>query len=633
MKSLSRLIPIVLACAATQASAQMLLAAASLADMSLEELSNIEITSVSRNAEPLSGAPASIFVITGEDIHRSGATTLPEALRLAPNLQVARVDAAQYAISARGFNNSIGNKLLVLVDGRTVYTPLFSGVFWDQQDLVMEDIERIEVISGPGATIWGANAVNGVINVITRSSKDTQGNLAALGVGTQNNEALVRHGGELANGGHFRIYGKAANVEDTRLANGTSSRDGQQHGQAGFRADWGTGGNAFTFQGDIYDTHSETRASGSQLRTSGGNVLARLTRTLDAGDNVQVQAYFDKAVRADPSLFSQDTQLWDIDARHAFKLGEHRVQWGGGYRYANDSAAPGFSPPFQILFNPQRQDLSWYNIYAQDEIPLRPDVDLTLGLKFERNDYTGTEHLPSARLAWRLAPGRLLWASASRAVRAPARLDREFILRIPPAAINTINGGPGFVSEVANVVEFGYRSQPSSRLTYSVTFFHADYDRLRSGQPGPGAMVENRMQGKTYGLESWGSWQATRDWRLMAGATTLREHFTIEPGSREPNGPKDLGNDPPYQTMLRSSLNVTPTQQFDLTVRRVPSLGSPFVPAYTALDLRYGWQVRRDLELALIGRNLLDHSHPEFGSLPGRAEFEPSAMVRATYRW
>lgn len=586
---------------------------------------------MSRTAEPLSGAPASVFVITGDDIHRSGATTLPEALRLAPNLQVARIDAGQYAISARGFNNSIGNKLLVLVDGRTIYTPLFSGVFWDQQDLVMEDIERIEVISGPGATLWGANAVNGVINVITRSARDTQGNLAALGAGTAGNDVVLRHGGKLANDGHYRIYGKAAQAETSRLANGSSALDQRQQGQAGFRADWGTAREGVTLQGDLYDMHSETRASGSQARASGGNLLARMTRRLRNDSDLALQAYYDKTVRSDPSSFSQDTELWDVDARHAFSLGRHAIQWGGGYRYAHDSAAPGFAAPFQILFVPQRQDLSWYNIYAQDEVALRPDLDLTVGLKFERNDYTGTEHLPSARLAWRFAPGRLLWAAASRAVRAPARLDREFYFRLPPAT-PIINGGPGFRSEVANVVELGYRAQPSPRLSYSVTLFQADYERLRSGQPPP-AVIQNRMQGRTYGLEAWGSWQATRDWRLMAGTSTLREHFTIEPGSRDPTGPSALGNDPPYQTMLRSSLNVTPTQQFDATLRHVAELGIPAVPAYTALDLRYGWQVRRDLELALIGRNLLDHSHPEFGSLPARAEFEPSVMVRATYRW
>jgi iron complex outermembrane receptor protein len=627
---LRRQIPAALALAlcAAPASAQK-----SLGDLSLEELSRIEITSVSKSAEPLSGAPASIFVITNDDIRRSGATTLPEALRLAPNLQIARQTAGQYAISARGFNNGIGNKLLVLVDGRTIYTPLFSGVFWDQQDLVLEDVERIEVISGPGATVWGANAVNGVINVISRRAADTQGGLVALGAGSKSKDGALRWGGKLDFAdGHYRVYAKGTSLESARLLNGTSARDGQSDGQLGFRTDWRSGTNGFTVQGDTYDMHTESRTGANgQIRATGTNLLGRWNGKIGSTD-AQLQMYYDKIIRDDPVSWSQSTDLWDLDYQQGLTAGRHKLQWGGGYRYARDFARASRVGILQVSFNPPRQDLAWSNLYLQDEIKLRENLDLTVGMKYERNDYSGTEHLPSARLAWRLAPGRMLWAAASRAVRAPARLDREFVFRAPTINFTFINGGPYFRSEVANVVEAGYRAQPSQRLTYSVTVFHADYDRLRSGQApllGQPAVIENRMQGQTYGMETWGSFQATRDWRLSAGLNTLRGHFTLEPGSRDPTGPNALGNDPPYQAMVRSALNVTPTQQFDVTVRRVPSLAIPFIPAYTAVDLRYGWQARKDLELAFIARNLGDQSHPEFGA----TEFEPSYMIRATFRF
>src|SRR5438876_9531362 len=309
-----------------------------LADLSLEELANLEVTSVSRRAERLSDAPASVFVITGDDIRRSGATSIPEALRLAPNLEVARVDSRQYAISARGFNqpSAIANKLLVLIDGRTVYTPLFSGVFWDAQDTLLEDVDRIEVISGPGATLWGANAVNGVINVITRRAAETQGTLLAAGAGNLERGAAARQGGKLGEDGAFRVYGKVSDRDRTLRADGTSAHDSWDSGQAGFRADWGTAAGAFTLQGNAY-RGTVDQATAGDIRISGGNVLARWARQLSGGDRVQVQAYFDNTEREIPGTLAERLNILDVEFQHALRVGsQHSVIWGGGYRRADD---------------------------------------------------------------------------------------------------------------------------------------------------------------------------------------------------------------------------------------------------------------------------------------------------------
>src|SRR5688572_6221164 len=361
-----------------------------LADLTLEELASIVVTSVSKRAEPLINAPASIFVITNEDIRRSGARTLTEALRLAPNLQVARLNATKYAISARGFNNAIGNKLLVLMDGRTIYTPLFSGVFWDQQDVMLEDVERIEVISGPGATLWGANAVNGVINVITRPAQNTQGVLATAGIGNRDQGGALRFGGKFGSDGHFRVYGKSFELQNTQRANGSSVSDGWQMGQVGFRADWTGAGNGFTVQGDAYSGKSEYLIAPAfvvpPVTVSGMNLLARWTRQLSGGSDIRLQAYVDHTDRDDPLFFRPRADIFDIDFQHGIPLGAHRVLWGGGYRHARDDVGAGIA---FSRFIPENTRLDWLNLFVQDEIRLSEQWEFTAGIKLERNDYTG----------------------------------------------------------------------------------------------------------------------------------------------------------------------------------------------------------------------------------------------------
>jgi iron complex outermembrane recepter protein len=604
------------------------LAAADLADLSLEQLANIEVTSVSRRAERLSDAAASIYVITNDDIRRSGVTSLPEALRLAPNLQVARTSASGYAISARGFNNAIGNKLLVLIDGRTVYTPLFSGVFWDAQDVMLEDIDRIEVISGPGGTLWGANAVNGVINVITRKAQATQGTLAAAGGGNLEAGGSVRHGGKFGADGHYRVYGKYFDRDNTKRANGTAVADGWDKGQLGFRADWSSGANrGFTLQGDLYDGKEEQAPTG-KINISGGNVIARWNERLAGGSDLRVQFYYDRTKR-DQATFGETLDILDVEMQQGLPaVGAHRILWGGGYRSAKDSVRNSAG----LAFLPADKDLAWANAFVQDEIRLADGLELTLGIKLESNDYTGWETLPSVRLAWKAAPNRLVWGALSRAVRAPARLDRELFLPANPPFL--LAGGPNFESEIANVAEIGYRAQASSTLSYSVTAFYHDFDKLRSLEPLPGGgfVIANGVEGTTRGIEGWGAWQATKSWRFSAGGMYLDKDLKSRPGSLDPTGPAAQGNDPEYQWQLRSSLNLTDRHEFDVIVRNVGSLPNPAVPAYVAVDAWLGWRVSRSVELSLTLQNIFDSEHPEFGAPATRSVFERGAFLKLLWR-
>ncbi len=603
---------------------------ADLADLSLEQLANIEVTSVSRRAERLADAAASIYVITSDDIRRSGVTSLPEALRLAPNLQVARTSSSAYAISARGFNNSIGNKLLVLIDGRTVYTPLFSGVFWDSQDVMLEDIDRIEVISGPGGTLWGANAVNGVINVITRQAQATQGTLVAAGGGNLEAGGSVRQGGKFGADGHYRVYGKYFDRDNTKRANGTAVADGWDKGQAGFRADWSSGASrGFTVQGDFYDGKEEEAPTG-KINISGAHLTARWNERLAGGSDLRVQFYYDRTKR-DQAIFGETLDILDVELQQALPAaGAHRILWGGGYRSAKDSIrnSPGFA------FLPADKDLAWANVFVQDEIRLSEGLELTIGIKLESNDYTGWETLPNLRLAWKPSATQLLWTALSRAVRAPARLDRDLFFTSPQFQLN---GGPNFRSEVANVLEVGNRGQLSSAFSYSITAFYHDYDHLRSLELGPtgGLVIANGVEGTTKGIEAWGAWQATKPWRLSAGGMYLDKDLKSKPGSLDPTGPDAQGNDPEYQWQLRSSLNLTDRHDFDVIVRNVGSLPNPVVPAYVAVDVRLGWRPIRDVELSLTLQNLFDAEHPEFGSATGtnpRSELERGAFLKLLWR-
>jgi iron complex outermembrane receptor protein len=601
------------------------------AEMSFEELANIEISSVSKRPERLFDAAASVYVITAEQIRRSGATSLPEVLRLAPNLQVAQLSSTGYAISARGMNgsnNSAPNKLLVMVDGRSVYTPLFSGVFWDVQDVVLDDVDRIEVISGPGGTLWGINAVNGIINIITRSADSTRGALASARFGNRGSDIAFRYGGALGADGSYRVYGKQVERAHTSTESGDTVNDAMHGTHVGFRADWGRADNRLTVHGNAYTGTVDQPAPGSisisgvdlplaPIPVSGANFITRWERQLNDGSGMMLQIYYDRTKRTVPPTFSETLDIADIQFQHSLQpSASHSVVWGANYRYSIDHLTN--SRFFAFLPAEARQH--WASVFAQDDIALRENLRLTIGARIERNDYTGSEFMPSLRMAWKFRPDHLLWSAASRAVRAPSRLDSDaFIPGTPPFLLR---GGPGVRSEVANVYEVGYRGEPTADTLLSVTLFHNDYDHLRTQEIDPSrtfVVFANEMEGKASGVEMWGAYQVTPQWRLSAGITALRQRFRLKAGSNDIDGPNSAGKDPPHTWHLRSSVNISSGRELEIALRHVGALSSPAVPSYTTVDARVGWNLGRGLELSITGQNLIGSSHAEYGPLATRS--------------
>lgn len=591
-------------------------------DLSLEQLGDIRVTSLSKRSEPLSAAPASIYVITNDAIRRSGARSVPEALRLAPNLQVAQINANQYAISARGFNSSTANKLLVLIDGRTVYTPLYSGVFWDVQDVLLRDIDRIEVISGPGGTLWGSNAVNGVINIITKTAKETSGDLATLTGGNQFGSAAVRHGGKLESmDGHYRTYAKVDKWRHFDHADGSSATDGFDRAQAGFRSDWRQEGDQWTVQGDIYAGEVD-QTSPDQQHNSGGNLLARWERSLASGGSVRVQTYYDRAVRKVPGVFSDRTDTVDLDVQHTLGAENgNQTVWGGGYRFTDDQAGNSAL----LAFLPAHRQLQWGNVFAQREWSLPYDLRFKAGFKLEYNPETDVEFLSGMRLIWRPAEEQLLWLSLARAIRAPSRIDTDFYY--PAQAPYMLAGGPDFRSEVLHNLGVGWRGQFGDVWSASVATFYGQYDHLRSLEPlsGKTLILANGIEGRVIGVEGWGSCQITKTWTLDAGAIYLDEDFR---GANLKISPP--GNDPNVQLNLRSRWSVRDGQTLDILLRHVGELPTPVVQAYTAVDARFGWRLSSSVDVGLAGHNLFDPGHPEFSSGTNPVEVPRAFDVNVT---
>ena len=592
-----------------------------LLSLSLEELGELEVTSASMHAERLSETAASVFIIHGSTIRASGVRSLPEALALAPNLQVARTDARGFAISARGLKTTLSNKLLVLIDGRPIYTPLFSGVLWDQKDTLLEDIDRIEVISGPGTASWGTNAMNGVINVITRSAADTVGGYASAYGGQDGHGAAVRQGWTASNDGALRLYARHSDFDSTETADGSPVGDGWSHTQVGGRSDWQLGAGTLTVQGDSYRASSDPRPAGA-IEVAGFNVLGRWTGTLASGSDLRVQAFFDRVDRDDPLILFDRTRRFDLDVQHTRRIGAHLLVTGAGYRRAEDESMPGLSA--RLL--PAEASLEWASLFAETMIALDQDLELDLGLRLEHNDYTGVEWLPSLRLGWRASPHSFFWGSASRAVRAPARFDRAFFLPVDEPFL--IRGGPDFQSEVANILEVGYRGQHGDGLVLSATVFHHWLDRLRAGRPAAGVGVEiaNGVEGELYGIEAWATWRASGAWEISLGLMALEKDLRLSEGFHDPNAIADQGNDPEHQAMLRLIRNLPHDQQLFLMLRHVGELPAPEVSSYTSLDARWSWRPSERMELGVRAENLLDERHAEFEP---RAGYQQSVFGRS----
>jgi iron complex outermembrane receptor protein len=610
------------------------IAQSKLKGLSIEQLMEIDVTSVSRRSEPVSSAAAAITVITGEDIRRSGAANLPDALRISVGLQVAQADGSTWAISSRGFNTTTADKLLVLIDGRTVYTPLFSGVFWDVQDVMLEDIDRIEVIRGPGATLWGANAVNGVINILTKSARDTQGTLVSVGGGTAEERALAsfRQGGKLGEGTAYRAYGKYSYRDSLAFASGDSARDPLRRGQAGFRVDRADrGSGAFTLQGDAYHGLAGQRViTRADTDLDGANLLGRWTHTYSETSGSDFQVYYDYTHRRIPLWFEERRHTVDVDYQHRKELGSrHDVVWGAGYRVTRDQVGNSQG----VSFLPESRTQSLFSVFAQDEIRLRPHLRLTVGSKVEHNDWTGFEVQPSARLAWVPDERRTLWAAVSRAVRTPTRLDEE-IAFYDVEGRPFVTGSHDFKSEELLAYEIGYRLQPRTGLQIDLATFYNVYDNLRTVEPGPPQVIANGLKAETWGAELRTSWQATPWWRLHAGYAYFDKQLRLDPDSLDPSEGGNEGNDPRSRFVLRSLMDLPGGFELDGTVRYVARLPAPAVPAYTELDLRLGWQASDRLELSLVGQNLLHARHPEFGApSPFRQEIERGAYGKVIWRF
>lgn len=599
-----------------------------LARMSLEELSMVEVTSVSRRPQALAEAAAAIFVISADDIRRSGATSLPEVLRLAPNLNVQRVNSVDYAISARGFNGyETSNKLLVMVDGRSLYSTLHSGVFWDARDLVLEDIERIEVVSGPGGALYGSNAMNGVINITTRSARDTIGTLVSVGAGNEDVTAMLRHGGRLGEIGAWRAWVRAVSHDDSLNPAGGDATDGATGLRGGARLDWTAGVNQLTLQGDAFDNEVTVNEdySGTETRVSGRNVLGRWGRPL-AGGEFQIQAYYDGFERVEPGSV-EDNDTWDVSAQHAMDLGRHRLVLGAGYRSVQSRFLPA---PGGAFLDPEELTLSLTNAFIQDQISLTDSLTLTLGAKFEDNSFSGEEFLPNIRLAWTRPGGDLAWAAISRASRTPNRIERG--LTLPGFLV-----GGTFQSETLTAYELGYRATPLPRASFSISAFYNVYDDLRTVSLNPATFLPltftNFGAGEAWGVEAWGSYDVNDRWRISAGLSTLEKDFPAPPTALDISGLASVGDDPGYQVLLRSQSQISDRLELDVRLRAVDELQTTGTDSYVEADARLGWRLTDTLELSLTGQNLIEERRVETADPNRRRAFGRSvfAALRVSY--
>jgi iron complex outermembrane receptor protein len=609
--------------AAAPARAQ-LLPVSNVFELSIEELAALEITSVSKSSQPLSSAAASVYVIQQEDVLRSGANSVPEMLRLAPNLEVMQTSPSGYQITARGFSGNTAaqnfpNKLLLLIDGRSAYSPLYSGIFWDAQDVLPENVERIEVISGPGGTLWGANAVNGVINIITKDAGQTQGLTATLGSGDNYSQASFQYGGMANANVSYRFYVRHFYQRDFNTLTGAPAGDGWTRPQGGFRVDWDGGADKLTVSGDLYNGVTGAGAAFDQ-KLAGGNVTARWTRDLGSGESLQLLAYYDQVQRWSVDGGGLHVNSYNIEGQHNFALGSwNRIVWGAGTRIHQYRLTDRVTPAEALTWNPNARTLNLFNIFVQDEISLGETLTATLGVKLENDPYSGWTPMPSARLSWTPGATDMLWAAVSRSVRSPTPFDVDVVEKL--GGLTFLTGNPDFQPEQITAYELGYRGLLFSDLNLSVSLFHNVYEDLRSIEVTPVTLLPliwgNGIEGTVQGVELWGTWQAAAWWRLSAGFNYQEVDLNFRPGSSGLLGVAQAGNDPQIQASLRSYMNILDDVTLDANLRYVGALPDPAVPEYAELNARLGWDVTEEFSVSLAGFNLLHGSHREFS--PGDA--------------
>jgi len=630
-----------------------------LPELTLSELMDLEVSSAAGKEQRVADTAAAVFVLTREDIHRSGVTTIPDALRMVPGLTVARIDANKWAITSRSFNSRYANKLLVLMDGRSVFNTIYPSTFWDVQDTLLEDIDRIEVIRGPGATLWGANAINGVINIITRDSRLTQGALVTAGGGSE--ERLfggVRYGDQLGSQAWWRGYVKYFQRDEARGINGRDAADGWDMVRGGFRLDWlPNDGGMLTVQGDAFTgsagvagsrfepSSSLPRPATSDAQVVGANLLSRWEFAAGQTEKTSLQLYYDWNRRRDFS-FDEERHAVDFKLQNRRSLGRRQeLIWGAGFNYALSE----FESSPTVSLKP-RQTEHLYNFFVQDEITLIPDrLTLTIGARLEHNSYTDFELHPNVRLLGILAEHHSLWGAISRAARTPSRFDREIRVLSPfaggaPPVIAEVSGDPGFDAERVTAYEMGYRYHPAVSFGFDVAFFYNRYDRLRSFElgapfaaqspPPPHLIlpttVDNRLEGDTYGVEIAADWQPAPFFKLSAAYTWQQLDIRHRHRDDDPFARIEEEKSPEHQASLRAGIDLSAQIELDLWLRYVDRLRRDDIPSYLELDTRLGWKLQPNLELALVGQNLLDSQHPEF---PRETLFNvlPTEVQRGVY--
>lgn len=601
-----------------------------LSSATIEELMNIRVTSVAKREQALSDAPGAIYVITREEIRRSGVETLAEALRMAPGVEVAQISANLWAISIRGFNSQFSNKLLVLIDGRTVYTPTFSGVFWNEQDLLLEDIERIEVIRGPGATMWGTNAVNGVINIITRSSEDTEGLLAGAEVGTlQQFTGFGRYGGRIGRAGHYRIYVKHARRVDLPVDGGLTGDDGWGSTRGGFRTDWQLNPTNFlTVQGDgssgsPYDyvpLWLSTAPFPGYSGFHGGNMLARWRRVAPSGSELRVQVDYDDARESFPGIIELRDDSFDVDLQHNIVLAKrHQIVWGGTFR--NVRARSWGSAYAQM--EPAARTLRTFSGFVQDEVTISPTLHLTAGSKFESNEFTGLEIQPTLRLMFAPSKRHAAWAAASRAVRSPSAAEmgaRTFFPYTTAAGtvLALLMGNPHIKSEELLSYEAGYRTQLTQRFSVDIAGFVNRYHHelglavAPTIPPAPDIVpltIWNAGKRKTYGIEAAAAYTPLKRWKI----TGSYSWFGASGSAAAAMTTWPMAS-PAHQFQIHSYFSLAHGVELDSQIYFVGAQPEMALKRYTRADFRLGWRANRHVEWSVAGQNLLDASHPEFSA-------------------